>query len=97
MVTTEIEYPIIDYEARVSEPPCDLTKYYLKEIETTTINNHYFYGGNDIVKVWEQHLKQINPGIKFYVQSDITDNYVEVDSLFNDMSQLKEHALVLCS
>lgn len=83
----------------LSKNMMDFPEYHLKEMihdeYKVTINNHFFYRGNDIVKIWEKHLKQINPEIKFYAKHDLEDNYVGCNTLFNDMDQQKESALVL--
>lgn len=82
----------------LSKNMMDSSEDYLKEMgeeNKIIINNHFFYRGNDIVKIWEKHLKQINPEIKFYAKHDLEDSYVECNTLFNDMTQQKESALIL--
>ena len=57
-------------------------------------NPQFYYRGNDIVKLWEQYLKTNlgNEGqdVKFFVSSEDT-----VNSMFNELAQVKEMAIVL--
>ena len=52
-------------------------------------NTGFLYRGNDIVKLWEQYLKSLNPTIKFYLGDE---GYV--GSIFNGLAQNKEVAIV---
>ena len=56
-------------------------------------NPQFFYRGNDIVKLWEQYLKQNldneNQNVKFYTENEIAN------SIFSGLSQQKEIAIIL--
>ena len=52
-------------------------------------NEKFLYRGNDIVKIWEQHLKSIDQDLKFFNGGGY------VVSIFNKMSQQKESAIVV--
>ena len=57
-------------------------------------NPKFYYSGHHIVKIWEQYLKNGENGIKFLVY-DTNEELKDEESIFIDLSQQKEVALVL--
>jgi len=79
-----------EYEHKDGSTRIDAQKQELKTIKKIEKpNTEFLYRGNDIVKLWEQYLKSLNPTIKFYLGDE---GYVV--SIFNGLAQNKEVTIV---